>query len=184
MGYTPNFETNQACAIISPMREPSQKTISIGAAIVGGVLLGSAAFGTGIIYATHATFLQAHVVPAGAPENVDLGPLWKAWSVIDEKFVPAAVATTSVSSSTATESQKRVWGMIGGLAASLNDPYTYFLPPKENKEFTADMSGSFEGVGMEIAIKDNVLTVVSPLKGTPADKAGVKSGDQILKINA
>ncbi len=165
------------------MHESSQKTISIASAIVGGALLGSAAFGAGILYATHATFLQGRVIPAGAPENVDLGPLWKAWGVIDEKFVPAAVASTSVSTSTATESQKRVWGMIGGLAASLNDPYTYFLPPKENKEFTADMNGSFEGVGMEIAIKDNVLTVVSPLKGTPADKAGVKSGDQILKIN-
>ncbi|KKW24666.1 MAG: Carboxy-terminal-processing protease [Candidatus Kaiserbacteria bacterium GW2011_GWA2_52_12] len=78
---------------------------------------------------------------------------------------------------------ERVWGMIEGLAASLNDPYSFFLPPVESQQFNSDMSGSFEGVGMEIAVRDQILTIVSPLKGTPAYKAGLKSGDQILKIN-
>jgi carboxyl-terminal processing protease len=73
--------------------------------------------------------------------------------------------------------------MISGLAASLNDPYTFFLPPQQNQDFTQDMSGSFEGVGMEIEVKDEILTVVSPLKNTPAEKAGLKADDQILKIN-
>lgn len=118
------------------------------------------------------------------PAGVDFSPVWKAWSVIDEKFVPAAVSTTtSIATSTAESNQERVWGMVQGLAASLNDPYTFFLPPVESKQFSDDMTGSFEGVGMEIALRDQAVTVVSPLKGTPAERAGIKSGDKILKID-
>lgn len=118
------------------------------------------------------------------PENVDLTPVWKAWRIIDEKFVPAAVATTStVATSTEEVNRKRVWGMIKGLAESLDDPYTSFLPPAEHQIFEEDMSGAFDGVGMEIAVRNEILTVVSPLKNTPAERAGIKSGDLILKID-
>ena len=118
------------------------------------------------------------------PAGVNLSPVWKAWSIIDQKFVPASVAsTTPVATTTEARNAGRVWGMIGGIAASLGDPYTFFLPPQQNTSFTEDMSGHFEGVGMEIAVKNSVLTVVSPLKGNPAEKAGIKTGDQVLKIN-
>lgn len=119
-----------------------------------------------------------------APADVDFSPVWKAWRIIDEKFVPAAVATTTrLATSTKEASQQRVWGMIAGLADSLRDPYTFFLPPAENTIFAEDIKGAFEGVGMEIAVRDQVLTVVAPLKGNPAEKAGIKSGDKILKID-
>ncbi|TSC63167.1 MAG: Carboxy-terminal-processing protease [Parcubacteria group bacterium Athens0416_74] len=121
---------------------------------------------------------------ANMPEGVDFSPVWRAWSIIDEKFVPASVATSTViASTTADRNQERVWGMVEGLASSLNDPYTFFLPPAENEQFGEDMSGKFEGVGMEIAVRDQVLTIVTPLKGTPAERAGLKSGDKILKID-
>jgi len=153
--------------------------------VAGGALVAVIAFAGGYFYAGTAQGSQAPTFAGSAqPSNVDFSPVWKAWRVIDEKFVPAAVATsTPVATSTAERDQERVWGMIEGLAASLNDPYTFFLPPSENQQFSADMSGSFEGVGMEIAVRDQVLTVVSPLKGTPADKAGIKSKDLILKID-
>jgi carboxyl-terminal processing protease len=116
--------------------------------------------------------------------DVDMTPVWKVWEIIDEKFVPAAVAsTTKVATTTDEINQERVWGMISGLAGSLGDPYTFFLPPVEAQQFAADMSGLFEGVGMEIAVKDQVLTVVTPLKGTPAERAGMKSGDKIIEID-
>ena len=126
--------------------------------------------------------------PAGdisQPQDVDFSPVWKAWRVIDEKFVSAAVASSTpyVATSSEDSAQKRVWGMISGLAASLDDPYTFFLPPEENHQFSEDMSGQFEGVGMEIDVKDGILTVVSPIKGTPAYNAGIKAGDLILKID-
>lgn len=121
---------------------------------------------------------------ANIPDDVDLSPVWKAWAEIDEHFVPAAVASsTPLATSSAVRHQKQVWGMISGITAALDDPYSFFLPPAEKKEFTEAMSGAFEGVGMEIDVRDKILTVVSPLRGTPAEKAGMKAGDLIFEIN-
>ena len=118
------------------------------------------------------------------PADVDFSPVWRAWRIIDDKFVPAAVSTsTRVATSSAEIAQERVWGMIEGLAGSLNDPYTFFLPPQENEQFNEDMSGRFEGVGMEIAVRDKILMVVAPIKGMPAERAGIRSGDHVLKID-
>ncbi len=116
------------------------------------------------------------------PSGVDMSAVWKAWRVIDERFVPASVAT-STASNDRDQNTERVYGMIAGLAGSLDDPYSYFLPPVEQKQFEDDMSGAFEGVGMEIAVREQILTVVSPLKESPAEKAGLKAGDRILKID-
>jgi carboxyl-terminal processing protease len=69
------------------------------------------------------------------------------------------------------------------LAASHGDPYTAFLPPVENEIFESDVRGNFEGVGMEIGVRDGILTVISPIKGTPAYNAGVLPGDKIIKID-
>ncbi len=162
------------------------KFLPLGSVVIGGALLAVVAFGGGFFVGERGQNVSAQIlsVNAGQPPDVDFSPVWKAWSVIDEKFVPAAVATsTGIVTSTAEENEKRVWGMIEGLAASLDDPYTFFLPPSESQQFTEDLSGSFQGVGMEIAVRNQVLTVVSPLKGTPADKAGIKSKDLILKID-
>lgn len=111
------------------------------------------------------------------PEGIDITdeqfePFWKVWKIINEKFVTA----------TTTDSQKRVYGAIQGLASSQGDPYTVFFPPEENTNFKSDIAGNFEGVGMEIGLKDGMLTVVSPLKGSPAEKAGVRPGEKIVKI--
>ncbi len=148
------------------------------------IIVAAASFGLGLNVGSRKSTDSATGNASGAPGGVDFSPVWKAWSVIDEKFVPAAVASsTPVATSTEDKDQQRVWGMIQGLAESLNDPYTFFLPPTENKVFEQDMSGAFEGVGMEIAVRNEVLTVVSPLKGSPAEKAGIKSGDLVLKID-
>ncbi|MDO8594626.1 MAG: S41 family peptidase, partial [bacterium] len=108
--------------------------------------------------------------------KTDFLPFWEAWGALNEKFV----AATSTAGAT---DQEKVWGAISGLTASLNDPYTVFFPPEEAKLFESEISGNFEGVGMEIGIKDDVLTVIAPLKGTPAERAGMRPGDKILKIN-
>ena len=109
-----------------------------------------------------------------SPENVNFTPFWKVWNIINERYVSSATTTTN---------DERVWGAIQGLTASLNDPYTVFFPPEEKQNFESEISGNFEGVGMEIAIKDEIITVVAPLKGTPAFKAGIQPGDKILKID-
>jgi len=163
---------------------PANAGFSTRSVIAGAIVVAALAFALGLtVEAARDKGANGTGYAGGAPAGVDLAPLWKAWRVIDEKFVPASVASTSLATSTEDADQKRVWGLIEGLAGSLNDPYTFFLPPKENQQFTDDMSGAFGGVGMEIAVRDEVLTVVSPLKGTPAERAGIRSGDKILKID-
>jgi carboxyl-terminal processing protease len=98
---------------------------------------------------------------------------WKVWGILDQKFVGAASTTP----------QNKVYGAIQGLTAAYGDPYTVFFPPQESKMFQEDIQGDFEGVGMEIGIKNKQLQVVSPIKDSPADKAGVKAGDFILSID-
>lgn len=99
-------------------------------------------------------------------------PFWRAWAILDDKYVESA----------STTAQDRVWGAIQGLASAYGDPYTVFLPPVEAKQFEEDISGNFEGVGMELGIRNKQLQVVAPIKNSPAERAGVKAGDVILKI--
>lgn len=159
-----------------------EKRVSLLVCLLGVALAAAISFAGG--YELHARqAVVAGTLGAGVPAGVDFSPVWKAWSAIDENFVPDGIATTSVASTTQEKNQERVWGMISGLTDSLNDPYSFFLPPSENQRFNDDMSGQFEGVGMEIAVKNEMLTVVAPLKGTPAERAGIKAGDEILKID-
>lgn len=167
--------------------EPSRTTrlISIQGAIIAVLVAVILAFTGGYVVAQHQQAPGGTTTLTGAPSDVDFSPVWKAWDILNANFVPDAVATsTPIATSTKDLNQQKVWGMISGLAASLNDPYTFFLPPVENSQFSTDLSGQFEGVGMEIDVKDQVLTVTSPLKGTPAFKAGIKAGDQILDIDS
>jgi carboxyl-terminal processing protease len=79
------------------------------------------------------------------------------------------------------DTQKAVDGAIQGLLLSL-DPHSSYLKPEEFQDLQEETSGSFSGVGIEITIKDGILTVVSPIEGTPADKAGIKANDLIVEI--
>ena len=72
---------------------------------------------------------------------------------------------------------------INTMVASLNDPYTKFLDPKEFAEETSSIKGSLKGIGVQIAVKDGKLTVIAPLEDTPAEKAGLKADDEILEID-
>jgi len=80
------------------------------------------------------------------------------------------------------DTKKLVYGAINGMLASL-DPHSSFMSPETYKEMKIDTKGAFGGLGIEITIKDGILTVISPIEDTPAFKAGIKSGDQIFKID-
>lgn len=105
--------------------------------------------------------------------NVDFSLFWDVWQRMHRYYIDAAVLDT----------QKMVWGAITGMVSASGDPYTVFLPPKENKEFKEDLGGEFEGIGAQLGMKDNRIIVIAPLKGTPAEQAGIKPGDYILKVN-
>jgi carboxyl-terminal processing protease len=80
------------------------------------------------------------------------------------------------------DSKELIYGAIRGMMNTL-DPHSTFLSPEEFKELEIETSGIFSGIGIEITLKDGILTVVSPIEGTPADKAGLHPGDKILQID-
>lgn len=81
-----------------------------------------------------------------------------------------------------TKSKDLIYGAIKGMLETL-DPHSAFLPPQMFKEMQEETKGRFEGLGIEITIRDGVLTVVSPIEDTPAYRAGIQAGDQILRID-
>jgi len=109
--------------------------------------------------------------------DADLTEFWKVWELLDAKF-----AITSTSSVPLTKEQK-IEGAIDGLVRAYGDSYTSYFPPVEAAVFDEDISGNFSGVGMEVGIRENIITIISPLPGTPAEKAGLAAGDVIVTIN-
>lgn len=167
-------------------KEAYERGRAIAARGISIALIAVFAFGAGLAVAggsSSAAAVVSHIpligdgLDATPASNVELADFWKAWNALEANYV------ITHASSTLPSARDRVLGAIAGLASSYNDPYTVFFPPKEAKEFADTISGSFAGVGMEIDVKDGVLTVVAPLKGTPAEDAGVKAGDQIIAID-
>ncbi len=105
--------------------------------------------------------------------NIDFSLFWDVWDVLEKKYIDKKKI----------DNQKMIYGAIKGLVASLNDPYTFFLTPDENKKSKDDLSGKFEGIGAQLGLKNNRIIVISPLKNSPAEKAGLKAGDFINKVN-
>ncbi|MBI2439646.1 MAG: S41 family peptidase [Candidatus Moranbacteria bacterium] len=107
-------------------------------------------------------------------ENViDFALFWKVWGILKEKYVD----------NDTLDARELFYGAIDGMLAATGDPYTTFFDPEENKEFQEDISGTFEGIGAEMGIKNDILIIIAPLEGMPAEKAGLLAGDKILKIN-
>jgi len=105
--------------------------------------------------------------------SVDFTLFWDVWERLSQNFIKKE----------ALDSQKMMYGAISGMVASLDDPYTVFLNPQQNKETKEELQGSFEGIGAQLGLKDKRIVVIAPLSGTPAEKAGIKPGDWILSID-
>jgi len=113
---------------------------------------------------------------AQVSSEVDLDEFWLVWNLLEEKFVVASTTNT-------ISKEKRIEGAIQGLVSAYDDPYTVFLPPKESEQFHQDIAGNFSGVGMEVGMRDNTVTVIAPLPDTPAERSGLISGDRIIRID-
>jgi carboxyl-terminal processing protease len=105
-------------------------------------------------------------------KNVDFSLFWQVWDLMIQKYYDKSKLIPS----------QMINGAIEGMVSSVGDPYTTFLPPMQNKIVNENLSGSFSGVGIEIGYKEGRLAVISPLPGSPAEKAGIKPGDFIVKI--
>jgi len=107
------------------------------------------------------------------PEDVNFSLFWEAWNLVKQRYVePEEI-----------NNQDMVYGSIAGMVESLEDPYTVFFQPDETEKFLEDVTGRFEGVGMEIGIRKGNLQVIAPLEGTPAKRAGLRPGDIIVTID-
>jgi len=115
------------------------------------------------------------LVNTDAPSSVqvDFSLFWDVWQRLKTYYIDASHMDT----------QKMVWGAISGMVNALEDPYTVFLTPKENKEFKEDIGGSFQGIGAQLGLVENKIVIQAPLKGSPAEAAGLKSMDWIMKVD-
>ncbi|MCX6794232.1 MAG: S41 family peptidase [Candidatus Gottesmanbacteria bacterium] len=110
---------------------------------------------------------------APASVNVNFSLFWDVWQRVTRSYIDRATI----------DPQKMVWGAISGMVNALGDPYTTFLPPQDNKDFKENLGGAFEGIGAQLGMKDNRVMVIAPLKGMPAEAAGILAGDYIMKVN-
>lgn len=137
-------------------------------------------FGAGFKYGEYKTkYKILGVTSAGASKNnfsrqrLDFSLFWDVWDKLEKKFVD----------SKKLDSKKMFYGAVKGMVASLEDPYTFFLTPSENQQNKDELEGKFEGIGAQLGLKNFKIVVIAPLKNSPAAKAGIKSGDTILKVD-
>jgi len=106
-------------------------------------------------------------------EDVNFSLVEKVWNLINTQYV----------NTEELDKEGLIYGAINGMLEALNDPYTVFFNKDETESFLTGISGSFDGIGIEIGIRDDFLTVISPLKNSPAQKAGIRAGDRIVGID-
>lgn len=111
--------------------------------------------------------------PPPSVTQLDFGMFWTVLNKIENTYYDKK----------AIDPQKLLNGAIAGMVASLDDPYTVYLPPAQNKDFKQGLAGQFEGIGAELGMKGKQIIVVAPLDGGPAQKAGVRAGDMIIKVD-
>lgn len=165
---------------VQEMRKGNPRSMSgIGFALA--ILLATATFFSGLHFGSD-TKLEANLgslfgnKTTIADDSIDLTEFWNVWNLLDKKFV-SSTTTAPVSK------EDRVRGAIDGLVRSYGDPYTIYLPPEDAAMFEQDIAGNFSGVGMEVGMRENLVTIIAPLPGSPAEKAGLLSGDGIVRID-
>lgn len=144
---------------------------------IGSVIL--AVFGLGIKIGENKQIKkQTFQMPKNGQQNknsddFDFSLFWQTLETLEEKYVDKKKL----------DNKKLYYGAIKGMVSAVDDPYTFFLTPDENKSYKDDLDGKFSGIGAQLGLKNNQIVVIAPLKYTPAEKAGIKAGDFIIKVD-
>ena len=138
--------------------------------IIGMVLIG-VAFICGFYF--HELIFQQYYKAAYTIDNIDFSLLKKAWDQV----------TTNYVDQDKIDKEKMTYGAVSGMVDAIGDPYTEFFNPEESKKLQEDLAGSFEGIGLQLGVKNKQITVISPIKATPAERAGLRPGDLILAVD-
>ena len=136
------------------------------------------------------TDIHVPLIRAKNPESfkdIDLEEFWRVWKTLEQRFVPSPKQEGGILNPSPEDLPTRedfLTSAIKGLTYATGDPFSVYLPPVDSKEFNREIiSGDIEGIGVYIGVRNGVLTVISPIKNTPAHKAGLKSRDIILEID-
>jgi carboxyl-terminal processing protease len=105
--------------------------------------------------------------------NIDFSLFWETWRILERKYV----------SKEDLDPQQMYYGAIKGMVASAEDPYTFFMTPEEHEQSQSDLQGKFEGIGAQLGLEDNLITIIAPLKNSPAEQAGARRGDIIIEVD-
>lgn len=106
-------------------------------------------------------------------QDIDFNLFWQVWDMLEEQYVDREKLNE----------KEMFYGAIRGMVSSLGDPYTVFMNPAVAQEFEEDLAGTFEGIGAEIGIRNDILTIIAPLADMPAEKAGLRAGDKVYAID-
>lgn len=148
--------------------------------ILAAVLFLIAGFGGGIWFSNLQAAQSVPIIRElinqnlNQPREIDFSLFWEVWNALHKKYVDPGKL----------DMQEMLYGAISGMVDTVGDPYTVFLKPPISQKFQEEISGAFGGVGIEIGKRNNIVTVIAPLKDTPAYKAGVKAGDKVLKVDS
>lgn len=140
--------------------------------VFGAIVLVVGIFYAGFQFAFFQIGNSLNAVRAETSTMADMSSFWDIVSILKKKHIEGNALTD----------QKIIEGAIKGAISELGDPYTTYMGPSDAQKFNEDLSGVFGGIGAEIGVRNDLLTIIAPLKGNPAEKAGLKAGDKILKI--
>ncbi len=154
------------------------------------VIIGGGGFMTGLIYGQKAELARRLADPQAVllgklsglyqqdkqgrlSSDIDFSLFWQTWDLIKANYVDQDKLTD----------KQMFYGALSGLVGSVGDPYTVFMNPEESKLFNEDLTGTFSGIGAEVGLRNDVVTIIAPLAGTPAERAGLRSGDKVYAID-
>lgn len=154
------------------------------------VIIGGGGFMTGLVYGQKAELARRLADPQAVllgklsglyqqdkqgrlSSDIDFSLFWQTWDLIKANYVDQDKLTD----------KQMFYGALSGLVSSVDDPYTVFMNPEESKLFNEDLTGTFSGIGAEVGLRNDVITIIAPLAGTPAERAGLRSGDKVYAID-
>ncbi|MBD3360069.1 MAG: PDZ domain-containing protein [Candidatus Buchananbacteria bacterium] len=139
-----------------------------------GILIGRQTSEPEIVYKNdnHGSIYNKTEKPEFLSKDLNFDLFWDVWQIIEDNYVYQPVNETEL-----------LYGSMAGSVAALGDSHSVFFDPETTKDFNDELAGTFEGIGAEIAIKNDRLTIVAPLPDSPAKKAGLRSGDKVFAID-
>ncbi len=143
--------------------------------LIGGAFLGGRELSQIILAPRNsAPTASAANLSDGTPSEFqkDMPVFWEAWKIINDNFYKQPI-----------DQEKMTYGAVGGMVDALGDVHTAFVDAERARYFQQGLSGSFEGIGATVEMVNGRLTIISPIKNTPADKAGLQAGDVILQVD-